>query len=78
MMPRDRQEHPEQSWERLGSVSGASRGVLGAPRESPGSPQRRPGTPERAPRSVREHADAAKIDSKARLEAQESSISRAA
>ena len=58
---------PNGSWERLGSVSGASRGVLGAPRERPGSPQRRPGTPERAPRTVREHTDAAKIDSKAGL-----------
>ena len=69
---------PNGSWERHGSVSGASRGVLGAPRERPEIPQRRSGMPESAPRSVWEHAEASKIDSKERLEAKESSISRAA
>ena len=77
-MPRDTQERSERisgtSRERLGSVSGSPRC---APRV-PESQQRRPGTPEIAPGSVQEHAKEAKIDSKARPKAKESSVSRAA
>ena len=59
---------------RLGSISGASRGVPGEPRKRPEGPQGRLGTPERTPRSARERAEATKIDAQSRPEAQEESF----
>ena len=59
---------------RLGTISGASRGVPGEPRKRPKGPQGRLGTPERTPRSARELTEASKIDAQSRLEAQEESF----
>jgi hypothetical protein len=73
-----RPEAPRASRRRLGSVSGASRGIPGAPRERPEGPQGCPGTPTRASRSARECAEATKIDAKSRPGATKSSFLRAA
>ena len=75
---RDVPWRPRASRWRLGSVLGASRGVLGAPRERPETLRGRPGRPERAPGSVRERAEATKIDAKSRPGAKKSSFCRAA
>ena len=63
---RDAPWRPRASRRHLGSVSGASWGVPGAPREHPGGHQGHPGTPKSAPRSVRERAEATKIDARSR------------
>ena len=75
---RDAPWQPRASRWRLGSVSGASRGVLGAPRERPETLQERPGTPERAPGSVWERAEATKIDAKSHPRKKKSSFLHAA
>ena len=69
--------HPGASRRRLGSVSGASRGVPGAPRERPGGHQGHPGAPKSAPGSVQERAEATKIDAKSRPGAKKSRFGRA-
>ena len=74
---RDAPWQPRASRWRLGSVSGASWGVLGAPWERPETLQGRPGTPERAPGSVRERPEATKIDAKSRPGAKKSICFRA-
>ena len=61
---RDAPWQPRASRWRLGSVSGASWGVLGAPWERSEILQGRPGTPERAPWSAWERAEATKINAK--------------
>ena len=93
LIPGDASGHPKstqnRSWDdtpwrarasrrRLGSVLGASRSVPGAPLDRPEGRQGRPGTPERAAGSVREHAEATKIDAKSHPGAKKSSFSRAA
>ena len=69
---RDAPWQPRASRWRLGSVSGASWGVLGAPWERPETLQGGPGTPERVPGSVRERPEATKIDAKSRPGAEKS------
>ena len=56
------------------SVPNASQERLSSSRERLESPQRRPGTAKKASRTVREHAEAAKIDAESRPEAKKSGI----
>ena len=58
----ERHWHPRAPRGRPRSVSRASWGVPGTPQQSPESPRGRPGAPKGAPGSIRERAEATKIE----------------
>ena len=68
---------PRAFWERLGSVSEASRDVPGAARERSEGLQGRPGTPKSSSGSAWEQAKASKIDAKSHPGAKKKAFVRA-